>query len=91
MFPLVFPTNPLVFSSSISNLAEKEIRNGRIVKDIQVQSYNQRDQDHNNYLIKGKINRTPFLMTNMPVKRSYKISKKKLTRRRHKKSTKRRK
>jgi hypothetical protein len=83
--------NPLVFSSSTSNLAEKEIRNGRIVKDIQVQSYNQRDQDHNNYFIKGKVNRTPFIITNMPVKRSYNISKKKRTRRRYKKSMKRRK
>jgi hypothetical protein len=85
----------MVFSSSSSNLAETEIRNGRVIKDIQVQSYNKRDPDHNDYLIKGKINRTPFIITNMPVNRSYNISNQKRTRRRrrhknHRKSMKRR-
>ena len=82
----MFPMNNIFRSSTASsNVIEKEIRNGKVVRDVEVQSYNKRDPQHNDFLVKGQINRKPFYITNMvnqrprdvsfrrPVRRTYKI------------------
>jgi hypothetical protein len=86
MFPTMFPmTNIFRSSTSTSNMMEKEIHNGKIVRDVEVQSYNKRDPQHNDFLVKGQINRKPFYITNMvnngprhisfrrPIRQTYKI------------------
>jgi hypothetical protein len=44
---------------------ETVVQNGRVIRDVGADSYSQGDKKHNNFVIKGHDNNTPFLITNM--------------------------
>jgi hypothetical protein len=50
---------------SRGSVHEVVIQNGRVVRDLEADSFAQKDKKHNNFLIKGHDNNMPFLITNM--------------------------
>ena len=55
---------------SQGSVREVVIQNGRVIRDLEADSFAQKDKKHTDFLIKGRDNNTPFVITNMnnPVK-----------------------
>ena len=55
---------------SQGSVREVVIQNGRVIRDLEADSFSQKDKKHTDFLIKGRDNNTPFVITNMnnPVK-----------------------
>jgi hypothetical protein len=50
---------------SRGSFKETVVQNGRIIRDLDADSYSQGDKKHADFLIKGHDNNRPFLITNM--------------------------
>jgi len=56
-----------VYMSYISQGSVREVvvQNGRVIRDMEADSFAQKDKKHTDFLIKGRDNNTPFIITNM--------------------------
>jgi len=50
---------------SQGSVREVVIQNGRVIRDLEADSFSQKDKKHTDFLIKGHDNNTPFIITNM--------------------------
>ena len=50
---------------SQGSVREVVIQNGRVIRDLEADSFSQKDKKHTDFLIKGRDNNTPFVITNM--------------------------
>jgi hypothetical protein len=50
---------------SRGSLKETVVQNGRIIRDLDADSYSRGDKKHADFLIKGHDNNRPFLITNV--------------------------
>ena len=50
---------------SQGSVREMVVQNGRVIRDMEVDSFAQKDKKHTDFLIKGHDNNTPFIITNM--------------------------
>jgi hypothetical protein len=50
---------------SRGSLRETVVQNGRVIHDVDADSYSQGDKKHNDFIIRGHDNNMPFLITNM--------------------------
>ena len=50
---------------SRGSVREMVVQNGRVIRDMEADSFAQKDKKHTDFLIKGHDNNKPFIITNM--------------------------